>query len=599
MKRMIRFLLASLVAVATVAAMPVSLPAEETGDVLLFPFFLDNGQRGVFLAWSEDGLHFTPLNGDEPVMPPANWPNQNLTRDPSIVYHGGKFHAVWTSGWKGRFFGYTESTDLVHWLEPTKVQPFPALLPPEDQPRNVWAPEITWDPLHKDFVIFWSSTTERESRNGDGSSMDGKDGSLDHRIYVSRTADGKNFSEAKLFFDQKFCCIDAQMALDDRGGSDLAAARWVMVFKNEREVRLGGKNLRLTFAPADLSQPWSPASDPIVGPGSAIRPKELAEGPTLVRWNQQWFLYWDAFASGHYSLATSADLKTWTDRTAELRMPPHPRHGTVFRAPRSAVGWLKQTAAAPVGMLVHPLMAMMAGENEAVDGRPAPVVILKLDDVTRNGAKGSSPVSPRWQRCVDFLTQEHLAASLGILGYSLDRDAPAYFQWIKDLDKSGSFEFWNHGYEDKANPFNGPSLESQKTALEKTQRLAREKLGITLTAFGPHWGPTDANTDTALAEIPEIKVWLFGPPHPKGRQIVLGRIINLEQPTFIPNFEKVKADYDNKGRQQPYLVLQGHPNQWDDQRFGEFVKVCKYLQSQGCKFTTISQYVKSKGKKDR
>lgn len=119
-----------------------------------------------------------------------------------------------------------------------------------------------------------------------------------------------------------------------------------MVFKNEKEIPLGGKNLRLSFAPADLSKPWSPASEPIAGPGSAVRPKEMAEGPTLVKWNQQWFLYWDAFANGHYSLAVSTDLKTWTDRTAELTLPPHPRHGTVFRAPRAAVAGLLNPPAA-------------------------------------------------------------------------------------------------------------------------------------------------------------------------------------------------------------------------------------------------------------
>lgn len=35
-------------------------------------------------------------------------------------------------------------------------------------------------------------------------------------------------------------------------------------------------------------------------------------------------------------------LKTWTDRTADLRMPPNnPRHGTIFRAPRAVVAFLQ------------------------------------------------------------------------------------------------------------------------------------------------------------------------------------------------------------------------------------------------------------------
>jgi len=105
-------------------------------DVLIFSFFRGNGQAGTYLAMSEDGLHFTPLNHDQPVMKPAPWNGQSLTRDPSMVYHDGVFHAVWTSGWKGNCFGYAESQDLVHWSAPLKVTPFPT----NQIPANTWAP---------------------------------------------------------------------------------------------------------------------------------------------------------------------------------------------------------------------------------------------------------------------------------------------------------------------------------------------------------------------------------------------------------------------------------------------------------------------------
>jgi len=41
-------------------------------------------------------------------------------------------------------------------------------------------------------------------------------------------------------------------------------------------------------------------------------------------------------------MASSTDLTNWTDHAAELQLPDHSRHGTIFRAPRAAVGWLKQ-----------------------------------------------------------------------------------------------------------------------------------------------------------------------------------------------------------------------------------------------------------------
>lgn len=322
---------AKILAVAAVLAAGSLRAADD--DVLVLSFFRDNGQAGVFLAASEDGVNFVPLNGDQPVMKPAPWPQQNLTRDPSIVYRNGKFHLVWTSNWKGRVFGYAESTDLLNWTEAVKVTPFPESLPDAEQPRNVWAPEIHWDEAKQEFAILWSSTTDKESNDGDGSTMNGKEGGHDHRIYVTRTKDGKTFTPAALFFEPGYCCIDAVLA---RTGD-----RWTMVFKDEREIALGGKNLKFAYTP-DLATAPKVEGGPVAGPGSPLRPKEMAEGPSLFLWNGVWNLYWDAFANGHYSLATSPDLKTWTDRTAELKLPPHPRHGTVFRAPRAVVEKLKK-----------------------------------------------------------------------------------------------------------------------------------------------------------------------------------------------------------------------------------------------------------------
>jgi hypothetical protein len=300
--------------------------AADDDTVLLLAFFRDNGQDGVFLAWSDDGVTFKPLNEDKPVMKPGPWQGQNLTRDPSVVYHDGKFRMVWTTNWGGRWFGYAESPDLKQWSAQVKVQPFPAALPDQDQPGNVWAPEICWDPLQKNHAIFWSSTTGRTTG---------------HRIFITRTTDGKTFSDARPFFDQGFNCIDGMMAFDDNAAADPKAGGWVMVLKNELDVKAGGKNIRMTTAPADFSKPWTPVSQPIAGPGSAVRSNEMAEGPSLLHWQGQWRLFWDAFANGHYCMATSTDLASWTDKTSELKLPPNPRHGTVFVAPRHAVAWLK------------------------------------------------------------------------------------------------------------------------------------------------------------------------------------------------------------------------------------------------------------------
>jgi len=286
---------------------------ETNNDVFVMSFFRGNGEAGVYLAVSEDGKTFNPLNNDQPVMKPAPWENQNLTRDPSVVYHDGLFHMVWTTSWSGPCFGYATSKDLVEWSEPVRVEPFGS----EIKPQSSWAPEICWDPIQTNFMIFWSAR------------LDPKVG---HRVYLTRTPDGKSFSKATLFLDRDYRCIDSALVLDEPG------ERWIMAYKNEEE---SGKNLRIATAPLDFSKPWNDLGVPIIGRGTPICSEFMTEGPSILKKDDSWWIYWDAPKGKIYGMASSKDLINWTDHTDELTLPPYPRHGTVFRAPRSAVGWLK------------------------------------------------------------------------------------------------------------------------------------------------------------------------------------------------------------------------------------------------------------------
>lgn len=316
-----------------------AVACQAADDVVLMSFFRGQGGSGVYFAASEDGLKFRPLRDDKPVMAPAAWPKQGLTRDPSTIYHDGKFRMVWTTSWTGRVFGYAESEDLVKWSDPVQVSPYPESTDAQDVPRNVWAPEIHWDPAQKNYLILWSSSTPRTGG---------------FRTYACRTADGKTFTPAKLFFDPGISIIDAQMVLDTpvaaanttaTAATKPAEPRWVMVVKDERGLKEGGKNLHLTTAPLDLARPWGPLSPSIFGPGSTVRPEEQVEGGCLVKFGGEYRLYCDAFANRHYSVAKSTDLATWTDLTGQLELPKGVRHGTIFTAPRAAVGWLKEAAA--------------------------------------------------------------------------------------------------------------------------------------------------------------------------------------------------------------------------------------------------------------
>jgi peptidoglycan/xylan/chitin deacetylase (PgdA/CDA1 family) len=243
-------------------------------------------------------------------------------------------------------------------------------------------------------------------------------------------------------------------------------------------------------------------------------------------------------------------------------------------------------------VLATSLLGQVVNGGETT-GKPPQIIVLKLDDVTTQGGRGSLPVSSRWQRVTDFIEQNNLKASYGIIGWSLEQDNPAYFAWIKNLHDKGTIEFWNHGYrdrksEDKTGEFEGP-YDEQKTALDKTQRLAKEKLGIELRAFGPHWSGTNRDTAKALEGIPEIKICFYDPK--EARQFVFERVLVLENPTFVPDVDKFKQLYEKNAKDKACLALQGHPNAWDDKRWDGFVKIIEFLKAKGCVFMTPSEYL--------
>ena len=102
---------------------------------------------------------------------------------------------------------------------------------------------------------------------------------------------------------------------------------------------LGDAEFRSKDRPATIVR----LSDPIAGDNALAftdAKHPMAEGPSLIRYQGRWWLYWDEPAGSGINRATSSDLKTWTHRV-DLAMPPGIHHGTVFYAPRSAIGWLR------------------------------------------------------------------------------------------------------------------------------------------------------------------------------------------------------------------------------------------------------------------
>ena len=199
--------------------------------------------------------------------------------------------------------------------------------------RNCWAPEITYDEANGEYMLYWSSTINGQYPDETGqyddlgrkkSSVNGQSPATGvrygHRIYYVTTKDFNAFSEAKLLFDPGYTVIDANIVRADK--------RWLMFYKDERIQPLK-KDLNIAYADK-LQGPYTAEPQPITQTD-----KYLAEGPTAIKVDDWWVVYFDKFAEGKFGAIRSKDLKTWEDISSGISLPKGARHGTIFKVTES------------------------------------------------------------------------------------------------------------------------------------------------------------------------------------------------------------------------------------------------------------------------
>ncbi len=223
------------------------------------------------------------------------------------------------------------------------------------------------------------------------------------------------------------------------------------------------------------------------------------------------------------------------------------------------------------------------------------IIILKLDDLWNKERK----VHQGWEDVISYLNENNIKSTIGIIGESLETEDEVYFNWVKKRHNEGH-EIWNHGYchckplidGETVSEFRDTPLEYQFEQLQKTQTLAKEKLGITLTTFGAPYNHTDSVTAVALDRLPEIKNWFYNETNHPSSKKVYSRInsVNIEYPVHKPNFELFKKGYI-ENRTQEIITIQGHPRSWisDPNRILEFKKIIAFLKDENVTFSTPSK----------
>ncbi|MDX1935707.1 MAG: glycoside hydrolase family 43 protein [Flavihumibacter sp.] len=282
----------------------IAVGVAQQDSVYVFAYFKNNGQDGLHLAYSTDGFNWVALRNDSSFLQPMV-SKDKLMRDPCIIRGAdGLFHMVWTVSWNDRGIGYASSKDLIHWSE----QQFIPVMMQEDSARNCWAPEITYDAKKKQYMIYWA-TTIRGKYPADPSVESG----YNHRMYYVLTKDFKTYTKTKLLYDKGFNVIDATIVPDGK--------RFIMFLKDETRTP-PQKNIRIATS-KNLTKGFSEPSAPITG-------NYWAEGPTTLRIENNWVVYFDKYRDHQYGAIQSTDLQNWTDVSDKISLPKGIRHGTIF-----------------------------------------------------------------------------------------------------------------------------------------------------------------------------------------------------------------------------------------------------------------------------
>ncbi len=302
-------------------ALQVNPNESRSSTAFLFTYFTGNGEDGLHLATSDDGLRWTALSGGRSYLTPTV--GTKLMRDPCLVQGpDGQFHLVWTTGWWDQGIGVAHSRDLITW----SAQQFVPVMAHESTALNAWAPEILHDRTTGRFVIYWASTIPgRFPETEPGGDTDDKR-RLNHRLYSTTTTDFRTFSPTRLLYDGGFNVIDGTIV-------DLGT-RFAMVVKDETRWPVPKKHLRMTFADRPEG-PWG-------APGPAFT-RDWVEGPTALKVGDAWLVYFDEYTRKRYGAVRTRDFMTWEDVSDSVRFPVGARHGTTIAVPRAIVEALDRT----------------------------------------------------------------------------------------------------------------------------------------------------------------------------------------------------------------------------------------------------------------
>ena len=248
---------------------------------------------------------------------------------------------------------------------------------------------------------------------------------------------------------------------------------------------------------------------------------------------------------------------------------------------------------------------LQAGCTDELPVDPKLTVIIKADDLI--------DYSPNWQRFISILQKNDISAGVGVTS-NLVASKPATILKIRELshltrtDNKPLIEFWNHGYDhsrekETKTEFNNSDYSLQHQHIQMAQKFFADSLHLTAKTFSAPFNNSTSTTLKAVSSFPEINVIMRSERHER---------YSLARPWVDPNKKRIKpnskiclnirflklydvplTDVENYYKVElndSYLVIQIHPNPWEENDFADFQRMIDFLKLKKVAFMTPDEY---------
>ncbi len=272
---------------------------DEYAGYLLTYFDGEEGNEVGKVLYSYDGLHWSSFDCD-PIL--KSEIGTGRVRDPFISRDiDGNFLITATQGYDNPDIYFWKSEDLIELYDHKLIKVTDQNIDLELTGERAWAPEIVFDPISKEYLIFFS-----DPKGGNHAG-----------IYVTRTSDFETFTYPNTYYDFDYKTIDASLIQYQSG--------YLMFYKDERE---GAKTVFYAYIGNLLKGIQKVEDDKFI---SLIK---NIEGPFAFKLNgkDKYLLYADNYPNAKFIVWEFSDIATDLRQLEEIEysLPQHVRHGSVI-----------------------------------------------------------------------------------------------------------------------------------------------------------------------------------------------------------------------------------------------------------------------------